>query len=83
MTAAGITNNNMKYIQPWPAVVALPLTDGQALEWSMMNDNLDVVGSSTAQSPVLELSDQGALIRGLAEPAPWLPLTQQTGQASP
>lgn len=49
----------------------------------MMDDNLDVVGSSIAQSPVLELSNQGALIRGLAEPAPWLPLTQQTGQASP
>ena len=63
--------------------MALPLIDGQALEWSMMDDNLGVVGSSIAQSPVLELSNQGALIRGLAEPAPWLPLTQQTGQASP
>ena len=47
----------------------------------MMDDNLDVVGSSISQSPVLELSDQGALIRGLPEPASGLPLTHQTGQA--
>lgn len=36
-----------------------------------------------SQSPVLELSGQGDLIGGLAEPAPWLPFTQPTGQASP
>lgn len=68
---------------PLPAATALPLIDGQALEWSMIDDNLDVVGSSISQSPVWGLSDQGALIRGIAEPAPWPPLTHQTGQASP
>lgn len=49
----------------------------------MIDDNLEVMGSSTSQSPVWGLSDQGALIRGVAEPAPWPPLTHQTGQASP